>query len=79
MGKCTMDWHDRITVDPKVLEGKLVIRGTRIAVEFVLELQGWGWTVEQVLHEYNQLMAEVIRACLSCASDVLKSNAETGT
>jgi uncharacterized protein (DUF433 family) len=74
-----MDWHDHITVDPKLLVGKPVIRRTRIAVEFVLELQGRGWTVEQVLHEYKQLMAEVIRACFSCASDVLRSNAETGT
>jgi uncharacterized protein (DUF433 family) len=44
-----MGSHDRITVDPKVLVGKPVIRGTRIAVAFVLELLGRGWTVEQVL------------------------------
>ena len=44
-----MDWHDRITVDPKVLVGKPVIKGTRIAVEFVMELLGRGWTVEQIL------------------------------
>ena len=68
-----MDWHDHITVDPKLLVGKPVIRRTRIAVEFVLELQGRGWTVEQVLHEYDHLTAEDIRACLSYASDVLKS------
>ena len=68
-----MDWHDRITVDPKVLVGKPVIKGTRIAVEFVLELLGRGWTVEQVLQEYDHLMPEDIQACLSYASDVLKS------
>ncbi len=35
-----MDWHDRIVVNPKVLVGKPVIKGTRIAVEFVVELLG---------------------------------------
>lgn len=47
-----MDWHDRISVDPKVLVGKPVIKGTRIAVEFVIDLLGRGWTMEQILHEY---------------------------
>ena len=35
-----MDWHDRIVVDPDVLVGKPVIKGTRIAVEFVIGLLG---------------------------------------
>ena len=39
-----MDWHDRIDVDPRVLAGKPVIKGTRIAVEFVVDLLGRGWT-----------------------------------
>ncbi|MBV8126840.1 MAG: DUF433 domain-containing protein [Planctomycetaceae bacterium] len=68
-----MDWHDRITVDPKVFIGKPVIKGTRIAVEFVMELLGRGWTVEQILHEYDRLTPKDIQACLSYASDVLKS------
>ena len=42
-----MDWQDRITVDPKVLVGKPVIKGTRISVEFVVDLLGRGWTKEQ--------------------------------
>jgi uncharacterized protein (DUF433 family) len=68
-----MDWHDRITVDPKVVVGKPVIKGTRIAVEFVLELLGRGSTAEQVLHEYDHLTPGDIQACLSYASEVLKS------
>jgi uncharacterized protein (DUF433 family) len=67
-------WQDRITVDPKVLVGKPVIKGTRIAVEFVLELLGQGWTVEQVLQEYDHLTPEDIQACLLYASDLLKSD-----
>ena len=68
-----MDWQDRITVDPEILVGKPVIRGTRISVEFVVDLLGRGWTAEQVLREYDHLTAQDIQACLAYASDVLKS------
>lgn len=68
-----MDWRDRITVDPKVLTGKPVVKGTRIAVEFVVELLGRGWTVERILHEYDHLAPEDVQACLAYAGDVLKS------
>jgi uncharacterized protein (DUF433 family) len=63
-----MNWRDRITVDPKVLVGKPVIKGTRISVEFVVELLGRGWSVEQVLREYDHLTREDIQACLAYAS-----------
>jgi uncharacterized protein (DUF433 family) len=68
-----MDWHDRISVDPKILVGKPVIKGTRIAVEFVVELLGRGWTTKQILEEYDHLTLEDIQACLAYAGDVLKS------
>lgn len=68
-----MDWRDRITVDPKVLVGKPVIKGTRIAVEFVVDLLGRGWTQEQILREYDHLTPEDIQACLAYASEALKS------
>ena len=68
-----MKWQDRITVDPEILVGKPVIRGTRISVEFVVDLLGRGWTAEQVLREYDHLTAQDIQACLAYASDVLKS------
>ena len=68
-----MNWEERITVDPKVLVGKPVVRGTRLAVEFVVELLAEGWTEEQVLENYPGLTREDIRACLHYASDVLKS------
>ncbi len=44
-----MDWQDRISVDPKVLVGKLVIKGTRLAVEFLMELMENESTHEQSL------------------------------
>ena len=68
-----MDWRERIVVDPKVLVGKPVIKGTRIAVEFVIELLGRGWTTEEILREYDHLTAEDIRACLAYASEILKA------
>jgi uncharacterized protein (DUF433 family) len=68
-----MDWQERISVDPKVLVGKPVIKGTRIAVEFVVDLLGHGWTADQILHEYDHLKPDDIQACLAYASEVLKS------
>jgi uncharacterized protein (DUF433 family) len=68
-----MNWHERITVDPQVLVGKPIIKGTRIAVEFVVDLLARGWTVDRVLREYDHLTAEDIQACLAYASEILKS------
>lgn len=68
-----MNWQERIVVDPKVLGGKPVVKGTRIAVEFVIDLLGRGWTTEEILKEYEHLTAQDIHACLSYASAILKS------
>jgi len=68
-----MDWRDRIVVNPEVLVGKPVVKGTRISVEFIVDLLGRGWTKEQILREYDHLSAEDIQACLKYASEVLKS------
>jgi uncharacterized protein (DUF433 family) len=68
-----MDWRDRITVDPKVLVGKPIVKGTRMAVEFVIDLLARGWTTEQILQEYDHLTPEDIQACLAYASEMLKS------
>jgi len=68
-----MDWKERIAIDPNVLVGKPVIKGTRMAVEFVIDLLARGWTTEQILHEYDHLTTEDIQACLAYASDMLKS------
>ena len=62
-----MAWEDRIVIDPRVLVGKPIIRGTRIAVEFVVDLLARGWTVEQILNEYDHLTMEDIQACLAYA------------
>jgi len=68
-----MNWQERIVINPSILVGKPVIRGTRISVEFVIGLLGQGWTIEQVLEEYDHIKREDIQACLSYASEVLSS------
>jgi uncharacterized protein (DUF433 family) len=49
---------DRIVVDSKILTGKPVIRGTRIVVEFVVELPAPGWSHAQILASHSQLAEE---------------------
>ena len=66
-----MTWRDRIALDPKVLAGKPVIKGTRVSVELVIDLLSKGWTPEQIIENYPSLQAGDIQACLAYASEVL--------
>jgi uncharacterized protein (DUF433 family) len=68
-----VDWKKRIVIDPDVLVGKPVVRGTRLAVEFLVDLLAQGWTQEQVLENSPGLTPEDLKACLSYASAVLHS------
>jgi uncharacterized protein (DUF433 family) len=68
-----MNWQDRIVADPKILVGKPVIKGTRLAVEFIIDLLAQGWTEMEILRNYPGLTREDIQACLQYASVVLKS------
>lgn len=68
-----MDLTDRITVDPDVLVGKPVIKGTRLAVEFIIGLLGQGWTVDEVLEDYPWITREDVQACLAYASEMMQS------
>ena len=64
-------WRGRIVLDPRILAGKPIVRGTRISVEFVIERLACGWTVEDVLTHYPHLTAADIRACLAYAHEIL--------
>jgi len=55
---------DRIVIDPSILSGKPCIRGTRISVEFLLELFASGASKEDILHAYPQLEPEDIEQAL---------------
>jgi uncharacterized protein (DUF433 family) len=58
----------RITANPKVLGGKPIIRGTRISVEFILELLASGATESEILEDYPHLKPSDIKACLQYAA-----------
>jgi uncharacterized protein (DUF433 family) len=64
---------DRIVIDGRILAGKPVVRGTRLAVEFILDLLSQGWSEQQLLAQYPGLTHEDVLACLGYASETLKS------
>lgn len=66
------DADDRISTDPDVLSGKPIIRGTRISVEFILELLSSGMEIDEVLEEYPQLGRDDILAALDYAMRSLR-------
>jgi uncharacterized protein (DUF433 family) len=68
-----MDWHDHVTMDPRILVGKPVVKGTRISVEMVIDLLAAGWTQQQILDSYPGLKPDDVRACLAYASEILHS------
>jgi len=59
---------ERIIVDPEILAGKPVVRGTRLAVEFILELLAAGRSEQEILADYPGLTRDDILACLAYAS-----------
>jgi len=63
---------DRIVVDPNILVGKPVIKGTRIPVYLIIELIAGGMTIKDVLKEYPELREEDVKAALLYASKLLE-------
>ena len=66
-----MDWKDRIVMNPDVLAGKPVVKGTRLSVEFVVDLLAQGWPEDEILRNYPRLTRDDIKACLRYASAML--------
>ncbi|MCA6114863.1 DUF433 domain-containing protein [Bradyrhizobium sp. WSM 1738] len=66
-----MTEHPRISLSPDVLAGKPVIRGTRLAVEFVIGLLADGWTESDILTNYPDITHDDVIACLAYARDTL--------
>lgn len=65
-------WQERIVVDQKILVGKPVIKGTRLSVEFILDLLATGWSIERILDDYPQLEREDVMAVLKYAAEMVK-------
>lgn len=63
--------EQRITINPAVMAGKPVIRGTRIPVELIVRMLGQGIAEEAILREYPRLHPDDIRAALTYAANVL--------
>jgi uncharacterized protein (DUF433 family) len=64
---------ERVTLDPRVMVGKPVIKGTRLTVEYILSLLAHGAKTMEILEEYNGLTPEDIQACLLFATKSLAS------
>jgi uncharacterized protein (DUF433 family) len=62
----------RVSSDPKIMGGKPVIHGTRLTVEFILNLLSHGASQQEILEEYEGLKADDIRACLLFATKSLE-------
>lgn len=68
-----MSWQERIIVDENILIGKPVVKGTRLAVSFIIELLAQGWSEADILQNYPGLTREDIQACLKYASAALSA------
>lgn len=66
-----MDWRQYIHSDPNVLLGKPVLKGTRLAIDFILRLFAAGWTEQQVLENYPVLTPDMLRAVFAFAVECM--------
>ena len=70
--KAMTDWHGRIVSDPDTLFGKPRISGTRIGVEFVLDLLASGWSEAQILDSYPHVKQQDLEAVFAFVRDCMK-------
>lgn len=68
-----MNWQERIIIDNDILVGKPVIKGTRLSVEFILELLSQDWSENDILRNYPGITKDDIKACLNYAVQSLKT------
>ncbi|MFW6041292.1 MAG: DUF433 domain-containing protein [Thermoplasmatota archaeon] len=66
------DYEDRITVDPNIMGGKPVVKGTRIPIYLILEFFESGHTIDDILEMYPDLEEKDVKAALHYATDLLK-------
>ena len=64
---------DRIVINPRVMVGKPIVRGTRLTVEYILNLMAHGATESEILAEYDGLTRADLQACLLFAAQSLQS------
>lgn len=66
--------HERIQIDPEIMVGKPVIKGTRLTVELILRKLGAGMTDDQIIGDYPRLTRDDIRAAQAFAADFLQND-----
>jgi len=71
MAKERATYENRIVQDPAIMVGKPVVKGTRLAVDFILGLLAEGWTRDQLRVNYPQLTDEALQAVFAYAAEVL--------
>ena len=70
-----MNWRPYIASDPDVLAGKPVVKGTRLAVDFLLGLMAEGWSEQQVLDNYPHLSKEALQAVFAFCAECMREEA----
>ena len=61
-----------IEINPEIMVGKPIIKGTRITVESIISMMGQGMTIDNILQEYNGLLREEVLACLQYAGNIIE-------
>ena len=74
-----MDWRQHIAVDPDVLVGKPIIKGTRISVELLLDRLADGWNYDDILAAYPHLTREQVQAAVTFAAELFKEDRYVAT
>jgi len=69
-----MDYSERVVIDPDIMAGKPVIKGTRVPVELIVKLMAQTMDPEKILNEYPRLTREDIRAALEYAGAVVSTD-----
>lgn len=67
-----MDWKNHVTVNPDILAGKPIVRGTRISVELLMDRLADGWSVEQILEAYPHLTREDVLAAIAFVAEIFR-------
>lgn len=66
------NWHDRISVNPNILVGKPIIKGTRISVELLMDRLADGWSMEDILEAYPHIKREDVLAAIAFVTEIFK-------
>jgi uncharacterized protein (DUF433 family) len=73
----SVNWREHIVCDPAILCGKPTLKGTRLSVEFVLDLLASGFTRKDIDENYPNLSAERVHAALAFASDTVRQTGKS--